>query len=338
MKIMGTQRSIIAKNVFCLALCVLIFALFSSTEAQEAQKVARLGFVSGSGDRSNPPNSEKAFRAALRDLKYIEGKNFALDVRYAEGARDRIPALVAELVQLKVDVIVTGNLTAVRAAKQATETIPIVMVTNADPVATKLINSLARPGGNITGLTNLNRDLSAKRLELLKEMVPNLSRVAIFWDDSNEGSLIGFKEYESAARPMKLLIESLAVRGADPDFESALASVKSGADGLIPIRSAVMLRHAKRIAQLALTRRLPSIHDGSNYVEAGGLASYSSNDADLFRRAAVFVDRILKGTKPSELPVEQPTKFDFVINLKTAKQIGVTIPPNVLARADRVIR
>jgi putative ABC transport system substrate-binding protein len=339
MKVIGTQRSIIAKNVFCLALCAVLLALFSSTEAQEAQKVARVGFVSGSGDPSNPPNSEKAFRAALRDLGYIEGKNFALDVRYAEGARDRIPALVAELVQLKVDVIVTGNLTAVRAAKQATETIPIVMVTNADPVATKLINSLARPGGNITGLTNLNRDLSAKRLELLKEMVPNLSRVAIFWDDSNEGSLIGFKEYESAARPLKLLIESLAVRGVEPDLEGAFkAAVKGRANALIPIRSAIILRFRSKIAELSLSHGLASIHDGSGDVEAGGLASYASNDADLFRRAAIYVDKILKGARPSDLPVEQPTKFELVINLKTAKQIGLRLPPNVLARADRVIR
>ncbi len=320
-------------------LCALLVAFSVPGEAQQSLgKLPRIGFISGSGDPSNPAVSERAFRQALRDLAYVEGRNLVLDVRYAEGDRNRIPSIVAELVQLRVDAIVTGNLTAVRAAKHATQTIPIVMVTNADPVATQLIDSLARPGGNITGLTNLSRDLSAKRLELLKEIVPNLSRVAILWDDSNEGSVIGFKEYEAAARPLKLHIESLAVRGAEPDIELAVASVKGRANGFIPIRSAVILRYPARIARLALTHRLPSIHDGSNYVEAGGLASYSSNDADLFRRAAVFVDRILKGTKPSDLPVEQPTKFELVINLKTAKQIGLTIPPNVLARADRVIR
>jgi putative tryptophan/tyrosine transport system substrate-binding protein len=230
-------------------------------------------------------------------------------------------------------------LTAVRAAKQATETIPIVMVTNSDPVAAKLVDSLARPGGNITGLTNLNRDLSAKRLELLKEMIPNLSRVAVLWDDTNEGSAIGFKEYEAAARPLKLQLHSLAVRGAEPDLEGAFkAVVKSRANALIPIRSAIILRFRSKIAELSLSHRLASIHDGSSDVEAGGLASYSSNDADLFRRAAVYVDKILKGAKPADLPVEQPTKFELVINLKTAKQIGVTIPANVLVRADKVIK
>jgi putative ABC transport system substrate-binding protein len=328
-----------SKKVFSFALCALLLVLGLSAEAQQAQKVPRIGFVSGSGDPSNPAISEKAFRQALGDLGYVNGTNIVVEIRYAKGDRARIPSLVAELVQLKVDVIVTGNLTAVRAAKQATESIPVVMVTNADPVAIGLIDSLARPGRNITGITNLNRDLSAKRLELLKEIVPSLSRVAILWDDTNEGSAIGFKEYETAAFSLKLQLQSLEVRGPKPDLERAFkAAVKVRANALIPIRSAVILRYPSKIADLALSNRLPSIHDGSNYVEAGGLASYSSNDADLFRRAAYFVDRILKGSKPADLPVEQPTKFEFVVNLKTAKQIGLTIPPNVLARADRVIR
>jgi ABC-type uncharacterized transport system substrate-binding protein len=230
-------------------------------------------------------------------------------------------------------------MTAIRAAKQKTETIPIVMVTNADPVATKLIDSLAQPGRNITGITNLNRDLSAKRLELLKELVPNASRVALLWDDTNEGSAIGFEEYVAAARPLALEIQSLPVRGQKPDFHRAFeAATKAHAHALIPIGSAIILRHPNTIAQLVLSKRLPSIHDASRYVEAGGLSSYSSNDADLFKRAAYFVDKILKGAKPADLPVEQPTKFELVINLKTAKQIGLTIPPNVLARANRVIR
>jgi putative ABC transport system substrate-binding protein len=283
--------------------------------------------------------SERAFRQGLSDLGYVDGKNMVLEVRYAQGNRDRIPSLVAELVQLKVDVFLTGNLTAIRLAKQSTQTIPIVMVTNADPVAAGLIDSLARPGGNITGITNLSRDLSAKRLELLKEIVPRLSRVAILWDDTNEGSHIGFKEYEAAARVLNLQLQSLEIRGPNPDLEGAFkAATKGRANALIPIRNAVILRYPKQIADLAIKNRLPSIYDGTNYVEAGGLASYSTNDSESYRRAAVFVDKILKGTKPADLPVEQPTKFELLINLKTAKQIGLIIPPNVLARADRVIR
>jgi putative ABC transport system substrate-binding protein len=283
--------------------------------------------------------SERAFRQGLKDLGYVEGKSILFEVRYAEGKRDLIPAFVAELVQRKVDVLATGNFTAIRAARQATKTIPIVMVTNADPVATKLIESLARPGGNITGLTNLNRDLSAKRLELLQEILPSLSRVAILWDPTNEGSAIGFKEYEQAAQPMKIQLQSLEVRGPSTDLESLFqTAVKARVNALIPIRSAVVLHYTRRIVELAIKSRLPSMHDGSNHVEAGGLVSYASNDADLFKRAAVFADKILKGAKPADLPVEQPTKLELVINLKTAKQIGLAIPPNVLARADRVIR
>jgi putative tryptophan/tyrosine transport system substrate-binding protein len=269
----------------------------------------------------------------------IDGKNILFEFRYAEGKRDHIPGLVAELVQYKVDVLVTGNLTAIRVAKRATETIPIVMVTNVDPVATKLIDSLARPGGNITGITNLSRDLSAKRLELLKEIVANVSRVAVLWDQTNEGSAIGFKEYEAAARALKIQLQSLQVRGPNPSLEGAFQEATKGrANAIIPIRNAVILSHTARIADLAMKNRLPSMYDGSNFVEVGGLASYSSNDADLFKRAAVFVDKILKGTKPADLPVEQPIKFELVLNLKTARQIGVTIPQSVLFRADRVIR
>jgi putative ABC transport system substrate-binding protein len=283
--------------------------------------------------------SERAFRQGLSDLGYVDGKNMVLEVRYAEGKRDRIPSLVGELVRLNVDLLATGNLTAIRAAKEATKTIPIVMVTNADPVATGIVHSLARPGGNITGITNLNRDLNAKRLELLKEIIPNVSRVAVLWDPTNEGSAIGFREYETAAQPMKIQLQSVEVRGPSTNLESAFqAAVKGRVNALIPIRSAVVLHNTKRVVELAMKNRLPSMSDGSNHVEAGGLVSYSSNDADLFKRAAVFADKILKGTKPADLPVEQPTKFELVINLKTAKQIGLTIPPNVLARADRVIR
>jgi putative tryptophan/tyrosine transport system substrate-binding protein len=327
------------RKTLCLALCALLLMLCVSAEAQQPTKLSRIGYFSGGTDPSSPGSSFKSFRQALRDLGYVEGKNISFEIRYAEGDRQRIPSLVAELLKLNIDVFLTGNLTAIRIAKQATAKIPIVMVTNADPVASGLIDSLARPGGNITGITNLSRDLSAKRLELLKEIVPKLSRVAILWDDTNEGSLIGFKEYEMAARSLKLQLQSLEIRGPVPDFECAFeAAAKSGANALIPIRNAVILRYPKQIADHAIKNRLPSIYDGSNYVNAGGLASYSTNDPENFRRAAVYVDKILKGTKPADLPVEQPTDFELVINLKTAKQIGLTIPPNVLARADRVIK
>jgi len=321
------------------ALSALLLALPCPAEAQQPTKVPRIGYFSGGTDPSTPGLSFESFQQTLRDLGYIEAKNILFENRYAQGNRDRIPSLVAELVQLKVDVFLTGNLTAIRLAKQATQTIPIVMVTNADPVATGLIDSLARPGGNITGITNLSRDLSAKRLELLKEIVPRLSRVAILWDETNEGSHIGFKEYEAGARVLNLQLQSLEIRGPNPDLQGAFqAATKGRAGALIPIRNAVLLRYPKQIAELAIKNRLPSIYDGSNYVEAGGLASYSTNDSESYKRAAVFVDKILKGAKPADLPVEQPTKFEFVINLKAAKQIGLTIPTNLLARADRVLR
>jgi putative ABC transport system substrate-binding protein len=319
-------------------LAILIVTTLSRAEGQQG-RVARLGFLSGGGDPTNPPNSLKALQQGLRDIGYVEGKNYVLEQRYAAGDRALIPGLVAELVQLKVDVLATGNLTAIRAAMRATKTIPILMVTNADPVATGLIDSLARPGGNVTGFTTLSRDLSAKRLELLKEILPKLSRVGILWDESNEGSAIGFKEYEAAARAFKTTLQSLAIRGPNPDLEGAFqAAVKARAGAIIPIRSAVILRYSNQIVELAVKNGLPSMHDDSDDVEAGGTVSYSVNDTELWRRAAIYVDKILKGTKPADLPVEQPMKFEFVVNLKTAKQIGLTIPPNVLARADRVIR
>jgi len=250
---------------------------------------------------------------------------------------------VSELVQLKVDVLVLSNFRAIRAAKQATQTIPVVIVTTQDPVETGIIDSLARPGGNITGLTRLTRDLSGKRLELLKEAVPKISRVGVLWDSrpaiEASGSAIALKEYEEAAQALKLKLQSLEVRGPNPDWEGAFqAAAKGRAGALLTIHNALIVRHPKQIADLAIKNRLPSMYEGSSYVEAGGLMSYSSNDADQYKRAATYVDKILKGTKPADLPVEQPTKFELVFNLNTAKQIGLTIPPNVLARADRVIR
>ena len=315
---------------------VVAFAMCGAVvQAQQTVKVPRIGFLSGSGD----PSQIDAFRQGLRDLGYIDGKNILYEYRSAEGKLDQVPGLVAELVQLKVDVLVTGLFPAIRAAKQATKTIPIVIVTAQDPVATGIIDSLARPGRNITGLTRLTVELSGKRLELLKEVVPGISRVGVLWDASGPGSAMGFREYETAARALKIQLQSLEVRGPNPDLEGAFRdAVKGRPNALVTILGQLLNRYRKQIADLAIKNRLPSMYEQIQYVEAGGLVSYASNDADLYRRAATYVNKILKGTKPADLPVEQPTKFEFVINLKTAKQIGLTIPPNVLARADKVIR
>jgi putative ABC transport system substrate-binding protein len=321
-----------------LALSAMLFALCVSAEAQQPAKIPRLGYVVATS--ANPkPSSVEAFRQGLKNLGYVEGKNILVEYRYAEGVEDRLPALVGELVQLKVDVLIIPPLRAIRAAQQATKTIPIVMVTTADPVATGLVGSLARPGGNITGLTRLTAELSGKRVELLKEAVPGMSRVGVLWDAEGAGSTNSFKEYDAAARALKIPLQSLEVRGPNPDLEGAFqAAAKGRVSALIIVTGGLFNRYPERIADLAIKNRLPSMHERSEYVEAGGLMSYSSSDLEPFRRAAVYVDKILKGTKPADLPVEQPTKFEFVINLKAAKQIGLTIPPNVLARADRVIR
>jgi putative tryptophan/tyrosine transport system substrate-binding protein len=326
------------RKITVLTLSAMLFALWLPAEAQQPKKVPRIGFVSPSGDPNDPGPQVEGFRQGLGDLGYIEGKNILVEYRYMEGMSGRIPSLVAELVQLKVDVLVVAPLQAIRAAKQATKTIPIVMVTTVDPVAAGLVDSLARPGGNVTGLTRLTRELSAKRLELLKEVVPGISRVGVLWEAS-PGGTIGFKEYEAAAPALKIQLQSLEVRGPNPDLEGAFqAAAKGRANALITIRSVLLLSYPKRIADLAIQNRMPSMSEGSVFVEAGSLVSYAASDAESFRRAAYYVDRILKGTKPADLPVEQPTKFELVINLKTAKQIGLTIPQWVLTRADKVIR
>ena len=322
--------------------CAVVFALGVCAEAQQTQKIPRIGFLQRRvvPTPSNPDPLGDAFRQGLRDLGYIDGKTIIIEQRYAEGSLDRIPLLVAELVQLNVDVLVFGTSPAIRAAKQATKAIPIVMITQGDPVASGLVDSLARPGGNITGLTRLTQDLNGKRLEVLKETVPRISRVGILVDASSpETAAASVKDYESTGRALKMAIHPVEIRGPKPDFEGAFqAATKGRIDALITIRDALTASYPKRIAELAIKHRFPSMHADSPYVEAGGLMSYATNDADQFRRAAVFVDKILKGATPADLPVEQPTKFEFVINLKTAKQIGLTIPPNVLVRADKVIR
>jgi ABC-type uncharacterized transport system substrate-binding protein len=325
-------------RVFCIALSPVLFSLCVSVEAQQPAKIPRIGIVSGSG-ASNPGPYIEAFRRGLRDVGHVEGKNILVEYRYADGKMDRIPTLVSELVQLNVDVLVATNFPAIRAAKETTKTIPIVMVATVDPVATGIVDSLARPGGNITGLTRLTQELSGKRLELLTEVLQRMSHVGVLWDANSSSAAIAFREYETVARALKIQLQSLEVRGPNPDFDTTFqAAAKARASALITVRNSVLNRYPKQIANLAIKNRLPSMSEGAEYVEAGGLMSYSANDAESYKRAAVYVDKILKGAKPADLPVELPTKFEFIINLKNAKQIGLTIPPNVLARADKVIR
>ena len=328
------------KKMTLLALCAIPLALCSSAaQAQQSGKISRIGYVRVVGVPSIPGPNVEAFRQGLKDLGYVEGKNILTEFRYAEGKPDRVPSLVAELVRLKVDILISGDDTTLRAAKEATKTIPIVMVINQDPVATGLVDSLARPGGNITGISRLTRELSGKRLELLTEVVPGIVRVGILWDVTAEGPNISFKEYESAARALKIQLQSLEVRSPDPDLGGAFQSaVKGRASALITIGNSLLNRYRKQIANYAIKHRLPSMYESSQWIEPGGLISYSSNDAESYRRAAWVVDKILKGTKPADIPVEQPTKFELVINLKTAKQIGLEIPQSVLFRADRVIK
>jgi ABC-type uncharacterized transport system substrate-binding protein len=321
------------------ALTALFFAISLSAHAQQQRKVPRIGYVSGTGSVSNPGPYVEALRQGLRDLGYIERKDFVIEFRGAEGKLETVPSIVAGLIQLNVDILVLPIVSALRAAKQATNTIPVVMVTQADPVALGLIDSLAHPGGNFTGITSLQRDLSGKRLELLKEAVPNVSKIGILLATDESITPIGFKDYEAAAKMLKLQIQSLGVNTSNPDLEGAFKeAVRERVNAIITMTSNSLFRNAKKIAELATINQLPSMCEGGTWVENGGLMSYSANDFELFRRAATYVDKILKGTKPGNLPVEQATKFELLINLKTAKQIGLTIPPNVLARADRVIR
>jgi putative ABC transport system substrate-binding protein len=322
-------------KVITLALGAMLFALSSPAEAQQPKKVPRIGFASGGPGEA----SFEAFRQGLRELGYVEGQNIFIEHRDAKGRLDRMPALVNELVEQKVDVIVASNNGVIRAAKAATKTIPIVMVSSVDPVAAGYVDSLAHAGGNVTGIASLTRELSAKRLELLKEALPKLSRVAILWDADGPGPKVAFKEYEDAGRALKLELQSLPVRRPEPDLNGAFqAAKKERADGLIVVANPLISRYRKQALELASKNRLPSMNEDIQWVEAGGLLSYGTNWLDQFRRAAKYVDKILKGAKPAELPVEQPTKFEFVINLKTANEIGLTIPPNVLARANKVIR
>jgi ABC-type uncharacterized transport system substrate-binding protein len=306
--------------------------------AEQSQKVPRIGYLTISPFSVNAARFN-AFRQGLRELGYVENKNIVIEWRSGDGKEDRVPALAAELVRLKVDVIVTGGSGATRLAKEATSTIPIVMSQDNDPVGNGFVASLARPGGNITGLSIVSSEINGKRLELLKEIVPKLSRVAVFGSSSNPGNAQALKEVELAARALKVQVQYLDVLSPD-DFETAFRTAKQGrADAiLIMVSNPIAGTRRKEIAELAAKSRLPTIHNRLEEVEAGGLMTYGVSLSDLARRTATYVDKILKGAKPADLPVEQPTKFELVINLKTAKQIGLTIPQSVLYRADKVIR
>ncbi len=327
------------RNIFvfiCLLLTILLLTGLPA-EAQQPTKNPRIGYLSGSSPSTSPARRE-AFWQGLRELGYVEGKNIVIEQRYAEGKFDRLPALAAELVRLKVDIIVTAGPQTTRPAKQATSTIPIVMAQDPDPVGNGFVASLARPGGNITGLATFAPELSGKQLELLKETVPKLSRVAVFGTSINPGNAQSLREVELAAQAFGVKLQYLDVLS-PKDFETAFrAAGKGRADAVLMLPGSVLGLQRAQLADLAVKSRLPAIYPQAEFTEAGGLMYYGTNTPDLFRRAATFVDKILKGAKPADLPVEQPTKFEFIINLKAAKQIGLTIPPNVLARADRVIR
>jgi len=316
-----------------------IFAMCGAlAQAQQpAKKIPRVGFLSLTPAKVQKDRVE-AFREALRKLGYVEGQNINIEYRYGDNKSERMPGLAAELVHLNVDVIVTTGSSATRPAKEATTAIPIVMMSDNDPVGSGIVASLARPGGNITGLTNISRDLGDKRLELLKEIVPKLSRVAVFRDLTNVTEVIGVDEIEPTARVLKIQTQRFELAKAE-DFDGQFQAImKWRPGGLMIAGGPLMNGHRKRIVEFAAKNKLPAMYNREEFVDAGGLVSYATSFIDLTRRAATYVDKILKGAKPPDLPVEQPIKFELVINLKAAKQIGLTIPPNVLVRADKVIK
>jgi putative ABC transport system substrate-binding protein len=329
------------KFLYSIALTAALLPLGNATEAQQPKKAARIGYLSAT-DRSTEAPRADAIRSALRELGYVEGQNIATDYRYAEGKTDRLAALADELVRLKVDIIVVGGADIpVQAAKDATKTIPIVMSgAGIDPVKAGFIQSLARPGGNITGITSVTDELGGKVLELLKEVLPSAAHVAVLYDPTRPDGSLDVKEIlPAASRALRLTIQPAEVRTGE-DLDKVFAAIgKSHPDALyVPRRHPVIVANEKRIVAFALKSRLPTVYSDIRGVEAGGLMSYGADLAGRYRRVAYYIDKILKGAKPADLPVEQPTKFELVINLKTAKQIGVTIPQTVLYKADRVIK
>ena len=310
-----------------------------AVEAQPAGKVPRIGFlVAASASDSAYAGLIEAFRQGLRDLGYVEGRNIVIEYRYADGKYERLPALAAELARLKVAVIVSHGTPGPLAAKQATSAIPIIMTSAGDPVGSGLVSSLARPGGSVTGLCLLVPELGGKRLQLLKEILPGLTRVAVLWNAANPYAPLVARETEATATTLGIQLQSLVVRGPD-DFEGALAAATTGRAGaLTVVEDPLTITKRKQIVDFAARSRLPAIYGVKEFVDAGGLMSYGVHLGDLWRRAATYVDKILKGAKPADLPVQQPTKFEFVINLKTAKALGLTIPQSVLQRADEVVQ
>ena len=325
-------------SIVRLALGVLLVALSVPATAQQSEKVYRIGILAGSAQAFGWQPRNEALQQGLRELGYVEGKNLLLEYRYAEGNVARFPELAAALVRLNVDLIVASGQPAVQAAKQATPTIPIVMTVPTDPVATGLVESLTRPGGNITGSTSLTIETAGKRLELFKAIVPPLVRVAVLYDPANPFNALHAQAVQTAGQARGLTVQLWEVRGKD-DFERAFAGLRQERpDGLYVPGGPLIGANAKRIVDFVVTNRIPSVHDDKESVEAGGLISYAADPVDQYQRLASYVDKILKGTKPAELPVEKPQKFELVLNLQTAQQIGLTVAPEVLSRADKVIK
>jgi ABC-type uncharacterized transport system substrate-binding protein len=319
------------------ALCAMLFALCSFADAQQAKKVFRIGFL-GNSTATLEANLVGPFREGLRDLGYTEGRDILIEYRWAEGKYERFPALIAELLAMKLDVIVTAGTPATQAYQRARTSIPLVMVAVGDPVGTGIVASLNRPGGNITGLTSISPELEGKRIELLSEMIPKLSHIAVMWNPRNAYHEIEKKEAQAAATAMRIKVLYLGVQAEDQLKDAFATILKERPEALLVLADRVFLHNRARIMDFAVQHHLPGIYAYLELVEAGGLMSYGPSYAEMHRRAATYVDKILKGAKPADLPVERPTKFELVINLKAAKKIGLTIPPNVLARADRVIR
>jgi putative ABC transport system substrate-binding protein len=325
-------------GAFAILFVAVLFAFAAIAEAQQQKKIARIGYLSSADPSSESVRSEP-LQLALRELGYIDGQNISTEYRYSEGKNDRLPELAAELVRLKVDIIVTGGVPLIRAAKNATKTISIVMSGAApDPVEAGFVDSLAHPGGNVTGLALLFNELAGKRLELLKEAVPKLARVAVLHDPALSPNILELKEVQAVASTLRLTIQPWEIRRAG-DFDRVFtAMAKQRPDGVYVIAGRLVTSNRKQIVGFALKRQLPSVYPQREYVDAGGLMSYGADQADSYRRVAYYVDRILKGAKPADLPVQQPSKFELFINLKTAKQIGVRIPQSMLYRADKVIK
>jgi len=333
----GSGDRVVNRRAFIGTVAGTLLAAPLAAEAQPAGKVYRIGLLEFSAPDGARQALWNAFRQRMRELGYVEGQNLTFEVRWAQDDDDRLSKLAADLVGLKMDLIVTAATVSALAAKRATSTIPIVMATGADPVAVGLVANLRQPGGNVTGMTTINSELAAKRLELIRIVVPRASRIAILWDETGSAFRFALDSTEAEAKRVGFAIQPVPVR-APAEIEAAFATVVRGRAGALSIApSPMFFSHRKRLAELALRHRLPTIVGLREYAEAGGLVSYGADNSDMFRGAAIYVDRILKGAKPADLPMEQPTKFELVINLKTAKALGLTIPPSLLQRADQVI-